>query len=108
MNRQRQFLGALAQDLYRIANFIQTGAVNSAERFWLEAQQGIAALKKEENPDYLTRILADLDNTPFDPRSLEQGEKFLTYGVIFHSLAFHGFSISQDTKSCAKGAHSQE
>jgi len=90
MNNQQVLLGSLSQDLFRIANFIQTGSIKSAERFWQETKRWIADLKRENNPIYIDRILSDLDKMDFNPASLEQGEKILTYGVITQSLAVHG------------------
>ena len=88
MSERQILLGSLSQDLFRIANFIQTGSTKSAERFWQETKRWINDLKKENNPAYLDRILKNLDDMNFDPASLEQGEKILTYGVITQSLAF--------------------
>ena len=96
MTQQQILLGSLSQDLFRIANFIQTGSVRSALRFWQEANRWLAHLQKESNlagnPAYLTKILKDIANTDFDPTSLEQGEKLLTYGVILQSIAVNGVS----------------
>ena len=90
MSEQQILLGSLSQDLFRIANFIQTGSIKSAERFWQETKRWITQLKKEDNPAYLDRILTNLDKINFNPTSLEQGEKILTYGVITQSLAING------------------
>ena len=92
MTQQQILLGSLSQDFFRIANFIQTGSIKSAERFWQEAHHWIECLQKERNPTYLTKILKDIIDTDFDAFSLEQGEKILTYGVILQSLAVHGIA----------------
>jgi len=92
MNNQQILLGSLSQDLFRIANFIQSGSIKSAERFWHETKRWTADLKNENNPAYINRILFELDKMNFNPTSLEQGEKILTYGVITQSFAVHGFN----------------
>jgi hypothetical protein len=90
MSEQQILLGSLSQDLFRISNFIQTGSVKSAERFWRETKRWIEALEKENNPFYLKNILHKLSHLSLNPTSLEHGELILTYGVITQSVAVHG------------------
>ncbi len=91
MNEQQVLLGSLSQDLFRIANFIQTGSEKSAQRFWQEAIRWVEDLKKNKKPAYLDRVLDRISEIELNPSSIEQGEEILTYGVITQSLAIHGF-----------------
>ncbi len=90
MNEKQVLLGSLSQDLYRVAHCIQTGSTRSAERFWQESARWIQDLKQHDNPSYLDEIFSSLEEISFDPQSIEQGERILTYGVITQSLAVHG------------------
>ena len=87
MSEKQILLGSLSQDLFRIANFIASGSVKAAERFWDESQKWIKELKKYNHPAYLTKILHKLQKMKLDTKSMEQGELFLTYGVIIQSVA---------------------
>jgi hypothetical protein len=92
MTEQQVHLASLSQDLFRIANFIYTGAQASAERFWRESQRWLAELEKTDLPPALEKIIRKLSTTSFDPQSLVLGERLLTYAVITQSLAYHGWS----------------
>jgi hypothetical protein len=90
MPNKQLLLSSLSQDLFRIANFVQTGATKSAWRFWQETRRWLAELQQENMPSYLRRIMTELETMNFDPSNLSQAERILTYGVITQSLAYHG------------------
>ncbi len=89
MSEEQILLGSLSQDLFRIANFIASGSVKAAERFWVESRKWLLALEKYEQPDYLAKILQRLRQMEFEVESREQAELILTYGVIIQSLVCH-------------------
>ena len=89
MTENRLLIGSLSNDLNRIANLTYRGNEKAACKFWEEAKKWICDLKNYSNKPYIVKIIADLEQTEFDPQDRAQAEKNLMYSVILQNYTLH-------------------
>lgn len=95
MNDTIQLVGALSNDLFRVATLAQRGSNDSAIRFLQEAQRWSDSLKNQDLPPYITQIVADVSGREPTDISLESAERYLMYGVQLQNFALH--NMKSDT-----------
>ena len=89
MTENRLLIGSLSNDLNRIANLAYRGNEKAACKFWEESKKWIYDLKNHSNKPYIAKIIADLEQSKFNPRDLAQAEKNLMYSIILQNYALH-------------------
>jgi len=89
MNETIQLIGALSNDLFRVATLAQRGSNDSAIRFMQEAQRWSDSLQNKNLPTYITQIVTDVASREPTDISLESAERYLMYGVQLQNFALH-------------------
>ena len=84
-----QLVGALSNDLLRVATLAQRGARDSAIRFMQEAQRWSVSLQNHDLPKYIAQIVTDVSSREPTDISLESAERYLMYGVQLQNFALH-------------------
>ncbi len=87
MNDTIQLVGALSNDLFRVATLAQRGSKNSAIRFLQEAQRWSDSLQQHNLPKYIDQIVTDIANREPTDISIESAERYLMYGVQLQNFA---------------------
>ena len=88
-NETIQLVGALSNDLFRVASLAQRGSNASAIRFMQEAQRWSDSLKNQDLPTYITQIVTDVSSREPTDISLESAERYLMYGIQLQNFALH-------------------
>lgn len=81
----RQLLGALSNDLYRVATHTYHKSP-SATRFLSESQRWIEQLKNHTLPPYINNLIQDIGDTTPD---LATAEKYLMYSILLQNYTLH-------------------
>ncbi|MEK7202270.1 MAG: hypothetical protein AAB669_01955 [Patescibacteria group bacterium] len=82
-----QELGALSQDLKRVANFIGLGSPKSAERFLSEAVKGAEKIEQSELPAYTLYYIRRIPQLPKVSDRIQLAEEALMIGCILQNAA---------------------
>lgn len=89
MNDTIQLVGALSNDLFRVATLAQRGSNDSAIRFLREAKRWSDSLQTHDLPQYINQIVIDVASREPTDISIESAERYLMYGVQLQNFALH-------------------
>lgn len=95
MNTTIQLVGALSNDLFRVANLTQRGSEAAAARFFQEAQTRSQELQDHQLPPYLEKVIADVAERESTDLSLSSAERYLMYGVQLQNFAQHALMAEE-------------
>lgn len=87
-NDTHMLIGALSNDLFRIANLTQRGSFDASVRFIQESKKSTALLLHKNLPDYIEKIVKEIDETD-EKINLQKAEKFLMYGILLQNFCLH-------------------
>lgn len=99
MNDTHMLIGALSNDLFRVASLSHRGSTKAAERFLHEAKKWAAPLHKKNTPKYITRIAKDIVQRKNDDISIESAETYLMYGILLQNYALHNKKLSSRSQT---------
>jgi len=91
----RVLVGALSNDLFRVASLAFRGADKGASRFLIEAKKRAAELEKAKTKKYIKKIAREISACDENEISTELAEKYLMYGVLLQNYALHLISDSE-------------
>ncbi len=75
-------LGALSNDLYRVALLTHRGSWASVDKFWLESKARIEEIDKNTVQPYIQNILIQVENnTCPDQKEKDKAEDYLMYSI---------------------------
>ena len=89
MNDTQQLVGALSNDLFRIASLSHKGANAGAQRFLLEAKRWAGPLQDQKVPPHIASIANQILQKNNSPITLAEAEQYLMYGVLLQNYALH-------------------
>ena len=82
-------IGALSNDLNRVANLSYRGSWRAAEKFWEQVQSWVTELKLQKNKPYIEKITECLAKEKLKVEDKNQAEKNLMYSIIFQNYALY-------------------
>jgi hypothetical protein len=83
MSDTKVLLGAISNDLFRIANYTHKNSINNALIFANEANKSIEKVKDHNYPQYLKSILIELNE--FKDIKQELADKYLMSGILLQN-----------------------
>ncbi|MFH1243973.1 MAG: hypothetical protein V1487_00140 [bacterium] len=89
MNDANLLIGALSNDLFRVATLVQRGSTEGATCFLIEAKRWTQTLQKMKMVEYIQQIVNDIDTVKLEPISLAMAEKLLMYGVLLQNYTLY-------------------
>ncbi|MEI6690819.1 MAG: hypothetical protein WCL07_03675 [bacterium] len=92
MNDTQQLVGALSNDLFRVASLSHRGANTGAQRFLLEAKRWAGPLHDQKVPPHIANIANQVFLKNDSPITLAEAEQYLMYGVLLQNYALHSLN----------------
>lgn len=95
MKTTTQLVGALSNDLFRVASLTQRGSEVAAARFFQEAQARSHELQDHQLPPYLEKVITDVARREPTDLSIISAERYLMYGVQLQNFAQHALMAEE-------------
>ncbi len=89
MNDTYQLIGALSNDLMRVASLSHSGSIVGAQRFLLEAKRWAEPLKDLPIAPHIRNIAQHISDKNDGLISQKEAELYLMYGVLLQNYALH-------------------